>query len=217
MCCELATCFTLVANCLAKVGLLNSTRALLTKRRRDLIVRTPRGTPPVASIPPGHISYVTDQMNRIKTMPAQLLNPAGASRGYIPDGHRRNWDHSLTGAVQKLIFVIKVENILAKQLMRYRVQARKPQEQRQAGTRRQGTKEKVKEKNGVEDGDSAVKTEMSVEKAKEETRTEGGANDTDITGKARRSRVETVTETEVDSTADRGENIGKQKRKGGEI
>ncbi|KAI8522161.1 scavenger receptor [Branchiostoma belcheri] len=58
-------------------------------RRRDLIVRTPRGTPPVAGIPPGHISYVTDQMNRIKPMPARLLNPAGASRGYIPDGHRR--------------------------------------------------------------------------------------------------------------------------------
>ncbi|KAI8492186.1 hypothetical protein Bbelb_300830 [Branchiostoma belcheri] len=56
--------------------------------RRDLIVRTPRGTPPVAGIPPGHISYVTDQMNRIKPMPARLLNPAGASRGYIPDGHR---------------------------------------------------------------------------------------------------------------------------------
>ncbi|KAI8513657.1 hypothetical protein Bbelb_079810 [Branchiostoma belcheri] len=67
---------------------LNSTRAPLTTRRRDLIVRTPRGTPPVAGIPPGHISYVTDQMNRIKTMPARLLNPAGASRGYIPDGHR---------------------------------------------------------------------------------------------------------------------------------
>ncbi|KAI8493839.1 hypothetical protein Bbelb_281860 [Branchiostoma belcheri] len=30
-------------------------------------------------------------------MPARLLNPAGASRGYIPDGHRRNWDLSLTG------------------------------------------------------------------------------------------------------------------------
>ncbi|KAI8495510.1 hypothetical protein Bbelb_269650 [Branchiostoma belcheri] len=101
--------------------------------RRDLIVRTPRGTPPVAGIPPGHISYVTDQMNRInpgkmcdltdhmittnsalrigqyktssenllgtcrvpagyrpkRPMPARLLNPAGASRGYIPDGHRR--------------------------------------------------------------------------------------------------------------------------------
>ncbi|KAI8519744.1 hypothetical protein Bbelb_030010 [Branchiostoma belcheri] len=56
--------------------------------RRDLIVRTPRGTPPVAGIPPGHISYVTDQMNRIKPMPARLVNPAGASRGYIPDGHR---------------------------------------------------------------------------------------------------------------------------------
>ncbi|KAI8521097.1 hypothetical protein Bbelb_008510 [Branchiostoma belcheri] len=68
----------------------------LTKRRRDLIVRTPRGTPPNAGIPPGHISYVTDQMNRIKPMPARLLNPAGASRGYIPDGHRRNWDLSLT-------------------------------------------------------------------------------------------------------------------------
>ncbi|KAI8478083.1 hypothetical protein Bbelb_441820 [Branchiostoma belcheri] len=63
-------------------------RSALTKRRRDLIVRTPRGTPPVAGIPPGHISYVTDQMNRIKPMPARLLNPAGASRGYIPDGHR---------------------------------------------------------------------------------------------------------------------------------
>ncbi|KAI8499990.1 hypothetical protein Bbelb_223070 [Branchiostoma belcheri] len=58
------------------------------QRRRDLIVRTPRGTPPVAGIPPGHISYVTDQMNRIKPMPARLLNPAGAGRGYIPDGHR---------------------------------------------------------------------------------------------------------------------------------
>ncbi|KAI8484608.1 Solute carrier 49 member 4 [Branchiostoma belcheri] len=68
---------------------LNSTRAPLTTRRRDLIVRTPGGTPPVAGIPPGHISYVTDQMNRIKTMPARLLNPAGASRGYIPDGHRQ--------------------------------------------------------------------------------------------------------------------------------
>ncbi|KAI8516753.1 hypothetical protein Bbelb_053340 [Branchiostoma belcheri] len=65
--------------------------------RRDLIVRTPRGTPPVAGIPPGHISYVTDQMNRIKPMPARLLNQAGASRGYIPDGHRRNWDLSLNG------------------------------------------------------------------------------------------------------------------------
>ncbi|KAI8517519.1 hypothetical protein Bbelb_035360 [Branchiostoma belcheri] len=29
-------------------------------------------------------------------MPALLLNPAGASRGYIPDGHRRNWDLSVT-------------------------------------------------------------------------------------------------------------------------
>ncbi|KAI8516921.1 hypothetical protein Bbelb_055020 [Branchiostoma belcheri] len=72
---------------------LNSTRAPLTKdavtsSRRDLIVRTPRGTPPVAGIPPGHISYVTDQMNRIKPMPARLLSPTGASRGYIPDGHR---------------------------------------------------------------------------------------------------------------------------------
>ncbi|KAI8480732.1 hypothetical protein Bbelb_415250 [Branchiostoma belcheri] len=65
--------------------------------RRDLIVRTPRGTPPVAGIPPGHISYVTDQMNRIKPMPARLLNPAGASRGYIPNGHRRNWDLSFIG------------------------------------------------------------------------------------------------------------------------
>ncbi|KAI8494656.1 Proprotein convertase subtilisin/kexin type 9 [Branchiostoma belcheri] len=62
-------------------------------------VQTPRGTPPVAGIPPGHISYVTDQMNRIKPMPARLLNPAGASRGYIPDGHRRNWDLSLTRLV----------------------------------------------------------------------------------------------------------------------
>ncbi|KAI8486307.1 hypothetical protein Bbelb_360230 [Branchiostoma belcheri] len=70
---------------------------ILTKRRRDLIVRTPTGTPPVAGIPPGHISYVTDQMNRIKPMPARLLNPAGASRGYIPDGHRRNWDLSFNG------------------------------------------------------------------------------------------------------------------------
>ncbi|KAI8490967.1 hypothetical protein Bbelb_313860 [Branchiostoma belcheri] len=71
----------------------------LTKRRRDLIVRTPRGTPPVAGIPPGHISYVTDQMNRIKPMPARLLNPAGASRGYIPDGHRRiSWRDHVTNA-----------------------------------------------------------------------------------------------------------------------
>ncbi|KAI8506856.1 hypothetical protein Bbelb_152950 [Branchiostoma belcheri] len=103
---------------------LNSTRAPLTKRRSDLIVRTPRGTPPVAGIPPGHISYVTDQMNRIvnpgqyktssenllgtcrvpagyrpkRPMLARLLNPAGASRGYIPDGHRRNWDLSFTSA-----------------------------------------------------------------------------------------------------------------------
>ncbi|KAI8489386.1 hypothetical protein Bbelb_328290 [Branchiostoma belcheri] len=113
---------------------LNSTRVPLTKRRRDLIVRTPRGTPPVAGSPPGHISYVTDQMDRIKwfswgvhednwmrsgcgvgfhpdgveftpdrggllilsPMPARLLNPAGTSRGYIPDGHRRNWDLSFT-------------------------------------------------------------------------------------------------------------------------
>ncbi|KAI8500123.1 hypothetical protein Bbelb_224400 [Branchiostoma belcheri] len=67
--------------------------------RRDLIVRTPRGTPPVAGIPPGHISYVTDQMNGIKPMPARLLNPAGASRGYIPDGHRRNWDLSLSSVI----------------------------------------------------------------------------------------------------------------------
>ncbi|KAI8489997.1 hypothetical protein Bbelb_323580 [Branchiostoma belcheri] len=75
---------------------LNSTRAPLTKRHRDLIVRTPRGTPSVAGIPPRHISYVTDQMNRIKPMPARLLNPARASRGYIPDGHRRNWDLSFS-------------------------------------------------------------------------------------------------------------------------
>ncbi|KAI8486308.1 hypothetical protein Bbelb_360240 [Branchiostoma belcheri] len=32
-----------------------------------------------------------------RPMPARLLNPAGASRGYIPDGHRRNWDLSFTG------------------------------------------------------------------------------------------------------------------------
>ncbi|KAI8483580.1 hypothetical protein Bbelb_386730 [Branchiostoma belcheri] len=32
-------------------------------------------------------------------MPARLLNPAGASRGYIPDGHLRNWDLSLTKTV----------------------------------------------------------------------------------------------------------------------
>ncbi|KAI8490796.1 hypothetical protein Bbelb_315890 [Branchiostoma belcheri] len=31
-----------------------------------------------------------------RTMPARLLNLAGASRGYIPDGHRHNWDLSLT-------------------------------------------------------------------------------------------------------------------------
>ncbi|KAI8510987.1 hypothetical protein Bbelb_119030 [Branchiostoma belcheri] len=74
------------------------------QRRRDLIVRTPRGTPPVAGIPPGHISYVTDQMNRIKPMPARLLNPAGASRGYIPDGHRRNWDLSLSWVISKQFF-----------------------------------------------------------------------------------------------------------------
>ncbi|KAI8483799.1 hypothetical protein Bbelb_384570 [Branchiostoma belcheri] len=72
----------------------------LKEKRRDLIVRIPTGTPPVADIPPGHISYVTDQMNRIKPMPARLLNPAGASRGYIPDGHRRNWDLSLTWTTQ---------------------------------------------------------------------------------------------------------------------
>ncbi|KAI8484970.1 hypothetical protein Bbelb_373770 [Branchiostoma belcheri] len=68
---------------------LEKTGSKRDSRRRDLIVRTPRGTPPVAGIPPGHISYVTDQMNRIKPMPARLLNPAGASRGYIPDGHWR--------------------------------------------------------------------------------------------------------------------------------
>ncbi|KAI8519399.1 hypothetical protein Bbelb_026560 [Branchiostoma belcheri] len=47
---------------------LNSTRVPLTKRRRDRAVRTPTGTPPdpVAGSPPGHICYVTDQMNRIK-------------------------------------------------------------------------------------------------------------------------------------------------------
>ncbi|KAI8482544.1 hypothetical protein Bbelb_396920 [Branchiostoma belcheri] len=73
------------------------------RTRRDLIVRTPRGTPPVAGIPPGHISYVTDQMNRIKPMPARLLNPAGASRGYIPDGHRRNWDLSLRRVVTEAL------------------------------------------------------------------------------------------------------------------
>ncbi|KAI8490311.1 hypothetical protein Bbelb_320490 [Branchiostoma belcheri] len=67
---------------------LNSTRAPLTKRRRDLIVRTPRCTPPVADSPQRHICYVTDQMNRIKPMPARLLSPTGAGRGYIPDGHR---------------------------------------------------------------------------------------------------------------------------------
>ncbi|KAI8505567.1 hypothetical protein Bbelb_167560 [Branchiostoma belcheri] len=68
--------------------------------RRDLTVRTPRGTPPVAGSPPGHICYVTDQMNRIKPMAARLLSPTGAGRGYIPDGHRRNWDRSFsrTGA-----------------------------------------------------------------------------------------------------------------------
>ncbi|KAI8498127.1 hypothetical protein Bbelb_240710 [Branchiostoma belcheri] len=31
-----------------------------------------------------------------RPMPARLLNPTGASRGYIPNGHRRNWDLSLT-------------------------------------------------------------------------------------------------------------------------
>ncbi|KAI8505091.1 hypothetical protein Bbelb_172000 [Branchiostoma belcheri] len=81
--------------CTAQCG---ATGTRTRTRRRDLIVRTPRGTPPVAGSPPGHISYVTDQMNRIKPMPARLLNTAGASRGYIPDGHRRNWDLSLTGA-----------------------------------------------------------------------------------------------------------------------
>ncbi|KAI8514630.1 hypothetical protein Bbelb_072210 [Branchiostoma belcheri] len=73
---------------------LNSTRAPLTKRRRDITVRTPTGTPPVAGSPPGHICYVTDQMNRIKPKPARLLSPTGTGRGYIPDGHRRNWDRS---------------------------------------------------------------------------------------------------------------------------
>ncbi|KAI8498259.1 hypothetical protein Bbelb_242030 [Branchiostoma belcheri] len=29
-------------------------------------------------------------------MPARLLSPTGAGQGYIPDGHRRNWDQSLT-------------------------------------------------------------------------------------------------------------------------
>ncbi|KAI8520620.1 hypothetical protein Bbelb_003740 [Branchiostoma belcheri] len=82
-------------------GLLNSTRAPLTKRRRDLIVRTPRGTPPVAGIPPGDISYVTDQMNRIKPMSARLLNPAGASRGYIPDGHRLCKEQYCSGSFRK--------------------------------------------------------------------------------------------------------------------
>ncbi|KAI8513415.1 hypothetical protein Bbelb_100540 [Branchiostoma belcheri] len=77
---------------------LNSTRVPLTKRHRDLTVRTPRGTPPVAGSPPGHICYVTDQMNRIKTMPARLLSPAGASRGYIPDGHRDDFAVERTGA-----------------------------------------------------------------------------------------------------------------------
>ncbi|KAI8487530.1 E3 ubiquitin-protein ligase rbbp6 [Branchiostoma belcheri] len=33
-----------------------------------------------------------------RPMSARLLNPAGASRGYIPDGHRRNWDLSLRRA-----------------------------------------------------------------------------------------------------------------------
>ncbi|KAI8483395.1 hypothetical protein Bbelb_388580 [Branchiostoma belcheri] len=61
----------------------------LTKRHRDLVVKTPRGTPPVAGSPPRHICYVTGQMNRIEPMPARLLSPTGTGRGYIPDGHRR--------------------------------------------------------------------------------------------------------------------------------
>ncbi|KAI8514626.1 hypothetical protein Bbelb_072170 [Branchiostoma belcheri] len=69
-------------------------------KRRDLTVRTPTGTPPVAHSPPGHICYVTDQMNRIKPKPARLLSPTGAGRGYIPDRHRRNWDRSLRGYPQ---------------------------------------------------------------------------------------------------------------------
>ncbi|KAI8483676.1 Cadherin-like and PC-esterase [Branchiostoma belcheri] len=48
--------------------------------------QTPSGTPPIAGSPPGLICYVTDQINRIKPMPARLLNPGGASRGYIPTG-----------------------------------------------------------------------------------------------------------------------------------
>ncbi|KAI8514816.1 hypothetical protein Bbelb_074070 [Branchiostoma belcheri] len=65
---------------------LNSTRAPLTKRRHDLIVRTPRGTPPVAGSPPGHICYVTDQMNRIEPLPARLLSPTGAGGVASPTG-----------------------------------------------------------------------------------------------------------------------------------
>ncbi|KAI8484795.1 hypothetical protein Bbelb_373920 [Branchiostoma belcheri] len=64
------------------------------------------------------ICYVTDQMNRIKVstsseklpgtcrvpagdrpkrpMPARLLSPTGAGRGYITDGQRRNWDRSFS-------------------------------------------------------------------------------------------------------------------------
>ncbi|KAI8488063.1 hypothetical protein Bbelb_341810 [Branchiostoma belcheri] len=70
-------------------------RARVLKRRRDLIVRTPRGTPPVAGSPPGQICYVTDQINRIKPMRSRLLSPTGTGRGYIPDGHRRNGDRSI--------------------------------------------------------------------------------------------------------------------------
>ncbi|KAI8511047.1 hypothetical protein Bbelb_119630 [Branchiostoma belcheri] len=90
-CCD---CASMASDKHGSTDSLEKTGSKRDSRRRDLIVRTPRGTPPVAGIPPGHISYVTDQMNRIKPMPARLLNPAGASRGYIPDGHRRNWDLS---------------------------------------------------------------------------------------------------------------------------
>ncbi|KAI8520444.1 hypothetical protein Bbelb_001980 [Branchiostoma belcheri] len=30
-------------------------------------------------------------------MPARILSTTGAGRGYIPVGHRRNWDRSLCG------------------------------------------------------------------------------------------------------------------------
>ncbi|KAI8485869.1 hypothetical protein Bbelb_364210 [Branchiostoma belcheri] len=36
-------------------------------------------------------------------MLARLLSPTGAGRGYIPDGHRRNWDRSFTGAVRRVV------------------------------------------------------------------------------------------------------------------